>query len=302
MELTSAPSFDAMLEPIAHIFRSLNSRVVTTRSAVLRKLLKLNLLVSYYFNKHLQQLGGAPSHYLIDNFDGNLKLRVDRSRAMGSSLYWTGFHEFKEMMFLHRYLQPDMVVLDVGANLGEYAIFFAKRVPHGIVIAFEPVESSRRELIENCRLNSFQNIDIKDFGLSDRSQTITMYEIDDAHEGLSTLYPGGRPTRSRFDIQLRRLDEELGALGIERVDLIKIDIEGGELFALSGAEEAIQKYRPVVMIEINDVTYSAARYTSKDVDNFFSRLGYKPHRVSPGGDLVSCLQLPAFGNVIYRHV
>ena len=288
-----------MVEWIANFFRFGNSHVVTTKFSIARKLLKVNLLISYYFNKRFQKLGGKPSPYLISNFDSDIVLNIDRSRAMGSSLFWTGFHEFKELMYLHRFLKPHMIALDVGANLGEYTLFMAKRLSKGKVIAFEPVETTRNELVFNCGLNPFDNIQILGYGLGKKQEMITIYEIDDAHEGLSTVYPGDRKVRASFVIQLQKLDDEFESLGISSVDFIKLDIEGGELFALQGAKKVIEKFLPMIMIEINDVTYGAANYSSHDVDSFMATLGYKPYQVNKNGDLAKCSLLPSFGNIIY---
>jgi FkbM family methyltransferase len=289
-----------MMDVLARFFRMVNAHLITTNSRFVRRFLKIVLLISYYFNKRFQKLGSLENTYVIKNFDHDLKLRIDRSREMGSSLFWTGFHEFKELMYLNRFLKPNMVALDVGANLGEYTLFMAKRLPQGKVIAFEPFEKTRVELKHNCTINHLNNIDVKDYGLGVNEELVTLYEIDDTHEGLSTAFPADRTIRNRFEIQLKSLDDELDVLKLNRLDFIKIDIEGGELFALQGSMQSLKQYRPLVMIEINDYTYKAAGYTSKDVNDFFTGLNYRAFQVNRDGNLNICSNLPAFGNVVYK--
>lgn len=289
-----------MMDFLAQFFRTINAYLITTNSSVFRRFLKIVLLTSYYSNKQFQKLGGIENIYLIKNFDHDLKLRVDRSKEMGSSLFWTGFHEFKELMYLNRFLKPSMVVLDVGANLGEYTLFMAKRLPQGKVIALEPVEKTRLELSHNCVINHLKNVDVKDYGLGAREELVTLYEIDDTHEGLSTAFPADRTIRNRFEIQLKSLDNELDILKLTRLDFIKIDIEGGELFALQGSIQSLKHFRPLVMVEINDYTYKAAGYASKDVNDFFTSLNYRAFQVNRDGNLTSCNKLPTFGNVVYK--
>ena len=292
--------FGKMKDWIACFFRSINANIVTTHSAIGRKFLKLFFLLSFYFSRWFRKLGGAPSFYIINNFDTDLKLKIDRSRSMGSSLYWTGFHEFRELLFLHRFLQPSMVAIDVGANLGEYTLFMAKRLHKGKVISFEPVKETFSLLTENVNLNSFNNVELLPFGLGSKSEEIIIHEIDDSHEGLSTLYPGDRKIARSFSIELRTFDDEFQSLKIASVDFIKLDIEGGELPALQGAKRMIEKFRPLIMIEINDLTYKAAGYSSLDVLNFFKEINYSAFGVSSDAQLEPCVQLPSFGNVIFK--
>ena len=70
-----------------------------------------------------------------------------------------------------------------------------------------------------------------------------------------------------------------GTTGPGRIDFIKIDIEGSELFALRGAVHTIEKFHPWVMVEINDSTYGMAGYSSAEIFEFFDQLGYTPYKL-----------------------
>jgi FkbM family methyltransferase len=221
---------------------------------------------------------------------------------MGFAIYWSGFHEFREFLFLHRFLKKEMVFVDIGANLGEYSVFAAKRVRAGRVLAFEPLPGMVKRLKENIDLNGFSNVDILPIGLSDTEAILPIHEIDDSHEGLSTFYPGSMKSKYRVEVPLKILDSEVRNLGVNRVDFIKMDIEGGELGALKGARKTIEHYRPVLMVEINEATYRAAGYETADVGKFFNTLGYGAFTISKNLALVPCLQLPVLGNVIFKPV
>jgi len=286
---------------LAWIFRTLNAKIITTQFEFVRKPLKVVLLISQQFVKgSAQQLHGKHTWVIINNFDGNIKLKIDRSRMMGASFFWTGIHELREFIFLHRFLRPDMVAMDVGANLGEYTVFMAKRLARGRVFSFEPMKSIRDLLVENINLNGFSNVQVFDYGVSDRKQTLNFHEIDDGNEGLGTFYPGLKKSTKHEEILLKPLDEEFSSLRFDRVDFIKIDIEGGELFALKGAAVTIRKYRPLVMVEVSEENYKAAGYATSDVAAFFGRENYKPYTVNKKGDLVECSEMPPFGNVFFK--
>ena len=75
----------------------------------------------------------------------------------------------KEVAFVRRFLQPGMVVIDIGANYGAYAIPMTKLVgAAGMVVAYEPASTTRADLETSRRLNSFTNLEIMPFALSDR--------------------------------------------------------------------------------------------------------------------------------------
>lgn len=286
---------------LAKTFRSVNSRLITVDNVIAEKVLKSVFAVSVFVYRNFgKNKDVKPAVVQIDNFDGSVKMMIDRSRSMGSAIYWTGFHEFREFLFLHKFLKPEMVVVDVGANQGEYALFSAKRVTKGKVIAFEPLPSILKVLYENIRLNNFTNIQVFPGGLSDVEGSLKIHEIEDEHEGLATIYPGERKSRSSFDIKLRTLDDVVREESVERIDFVKIDIEGGELKALVGSQQSIQKHKPVFMVEINEVTYRSAGYTVDDIDSFFKKNSYQAWSIGKGGRLLKCMKLPAFGNIVFK--
>ncbi len=285
---------------ISNVFRTINSKLITTDNIVVEKILKLFFFISLIVYRYDRKKKRESTPVVINNFDGNIKMKVDRARVMGAGLYWTGFHEFREFLFLHRFLKKDMVFVDVGANQGEYALFAAKRLFQGSVLAFEPLPSIRKVLHENILLNGFKNIQVFDCGLSDKTDTLVIHEIEDMNEGLATFYLGNLTSKAEISVQLKSLDQILTALPETRIDFMKIDVEGGELNALKGSVKTIEKYKPFIMIEINNGTYKAAGYTIANVENFFYKINYIPYSIGKRGRLIKCQTLPAFGNIVFK--
>lgn len=285
---------------VAKFFRSTNARLITANTEIERKLLKPIFLLSIYINRWTKKPANSKEDILvISNFDADLKLMIDRSRSMGASIFWTGFHEYREFLFLNKFLNADMVAVDVGANLGEYTLFLAKRLSNGRVFSFEPLENMRTQLMTNVKLNGFNQVEVFGYGLSDRKEQMEIHEIDNPHEGLATTYLGTRKSKATFTIQLDSLDAVFPTFNVNRIDFLKLDIEGGELKALQGAQSTISRFRPYVMIEINEETYQAAGYTTAAIASFFLQLNYLPFRVNKMGRLEPCPRLPVFGNIIY---
>lgn len=289
-----------MLFFITRIFRGINARLINTDNLILEKVYKVCFALSIVFYRRFRFASVKQSVVIIDNYDQTIKMKIDRTRSMGAAIFWTGFHEFREFIFLHHFLAPDMVFVDVGANQGEYALFAAKRLVKGSVLAFEPLPSIRTLFQENIALNQFNNIQVVDKGLADGDASLTIHEIEDRHEGLATVYLGDRKSKQAYTIQLIALDDFINAQSVRRVDIIKIDIEGGELKALQGSKATIEKFKPVVMIEINEQTYTAAGYQVADVANFFKALHYRPYEIMKRGRLSPIDTLPAFGNIVYK--
>ncbi len=285
-------------DSIAKTIRSFNSEIISTRPGFRRKLLKVSLLLSFKLSKRVK---GEDREQVIDNFDSDIRLVVNTSRTMGKAIFWTGFHELKELMFLHQFLRPESVFVDIGANMGEYALFAAKRVPLGRVIAYEPLPRMRLLLEKNRDLNGFKNITVVPIALSDKPGRLKIFEVKDVHEGLATIFPGDRESESAVEVELRTLDDEIASsVQTARVDFVKLDIEGSELFALRGARETIRRFRPHVMVEINESTYKNAGYSRGEVKAFFDGLSYQPFELDKEARLVPCKELPVFGNLIFR--
>ncbi len=287
-----------MINFIARFLRSQNARLLNGNSKVVQKTLKGFYALSILFHK--VKWGNKNGFIVIDNFDGDLKLKVNRSWVMGFSIYWSGYHEYREFVFLNKFLKPEMVFVDIGANLGEYSMFAAKRLTQGRVLAFEPLPKMWKLLEENAHLNNFTNINIYKYGLSDREAVLPIHEIEDLHEGLTTLFPGERTTRNVTEVPLKSFDTEVEKYAINRIDFIKCDIEGGELFALRGAQKSIEKFRPVVMVELNALTYASAGYSVKDVHDFFESLSYKPFEIIGEGELSLTVQNSNFRNLVFK--
>jgi len=240
-------------------------------------------------------------------FAGNIQMVVDRNTYMGGSIYWSGVHHLQELLYLDKRLSGDMVFVDVGANQGEFSLFAARHLPHGKVLAFEPVSTNRKALEENIKLNRFQHLTLYPFGLSDQQGSFDIYTSLDKnvfhgqHEGLSTLYPSDHRNTLEETIALNVFDDYFG--GHEQpIDFVKIDVEGAEWAVLKGMQNHLRKYRPELMIEINEETFSSAGYSTKDIVGFLQSLGYEPYAIWRGRlRKTSFENLSQWGNYIFRY-
>ncbi len=154
------------------------------------------------------------------------------------------------------YVPVDAVCLDIGANIGLYTLAFAALAREGKVFAFEPAPGSYDFLNRNVALNRADNVETFHLAVGAESGTVDFHDIpfftagSFAVEGDSFLTSEVLGS-SFFRAASVTVDEFVGDHGLSRVDVIKIDVEGGEISVLEGATQSLSRHRPVVVLEFN---------------------------------------------------
>lgn len=239
-----------------------------------------------------------------------ITFKVDISTYLGRLLYWRGAHEWAPIMALRNIIKNGFTCIDIGANQGEYTLWMAKLAgANGQVISFEPLTKMFKQLSENIALNkSMANriIPIKK-GLSDKESELPIYSVNaDSkyadNEGMPSLFPTSSKNTFVENILLSTLDIELNKLNIQKVDFIKVDVEGAELSVLKGAFNTLSKFKPILLIEFNEATFKAAGYTSIDIFNFLNQFGYKFYLIGTRGNISKCNidRIPEFCNILAK--
>jgi FkbM family methyltransferase len=210
-----------------------------------------------------------------------------RRDYMGGAVLSGGF-ELAERAFLSRFLRPGMTVLDIGAHHGLYTLLACKAVgPSGQVIAFEPSPRERKALRLNVGLNLCKNAVIQELALGNEEGETTLHVVDHLETGCNSLRPPALPgSTSLVSVRIISLDRWLAAHHLQSVDFIKLDVEGGELSVLLGAQELLERRpRPVILAEVQDIRTKPWGYRGRDIIDFLSGRGYKWFRVSAQGSL-----------------
>lgn len=136
-------------------------------------------------------------------------------------------------------VRPDWVVFDVGANVGVYSVLAGQLASDGRVFAFEPTSTS--EMLErNLSANGVEGVTVVRRAVSNATgrRRDKIYRIW-----------GQAPDEGDFDFVT--LDDFCETESLQRIDLIKIDVDGFELEALLGARRILDRFRPVLIVEIN---------------------------------------------------
>jgi FkbM family methyltransferase len=207
--------------------------------------------------------------------------------ALDHELMYNGFEE-TEMRFVQRLLRPGMTVLDIGAHHGLYTLLSAKRVGRrGRVIAFEPSPRECRRLAKHVRVNRCGNVEVEACAVGDRQGEAELFMVDGFRDWGNSLRPPAVPEPTRqVRVPVRRLDDVLAERGIERVDFIKLDAEGGELGALEGAKRLLQTApRPAILAEVEDIRTRPWGYPAREIMQLLARWNYRWFALSEMGTL-----------------
>ncbi|MBI4236173.1 MAG: FkbM family methyltransferase, partial [Chloroflexi bacterium] len=148
------------------------------------------------------------------------------------------YEEQKELDWIQRVLKPGMVFFDIGANQGIYTVVAAKAVGEtGRVYAFEPVPSELRKLRANLRFNRLRNVTVVDKAVGDYDGTTTIHACEPHKGGFSSIKAPSDYLNLKWEIievPIMRLDTFVQQQGIERIDYLKMDVEGAERIVIAG--------------------------------------------------------------------
>ncbi len=179
---------------------------------------------------------GRAVYFVIDNGED----RIHRCQARGE------FYEQAVLVGLARHLPEGGVFVDIGANIGNHTLFMALHGGAGRVIPIEPNPAAIRLLAGAVRLNRIEDrVELRALGYGLGDADAGGYAIHDPKGNLGWA----RLTEGGGDIEVRRGDTLLA--GEPQIDMIKIDVEGMEIAALSGLEETIARCRPMLFVEVD---------------------------------------------------
>lgn len=229
----------------------------------------------------------------VTTIEKTIKVRTNLSDHIESQLFWQGFQEADEgvLRLIYKYLPRDGIFFDIGANIGSLTLVGAKIASAGQIYAFEPSDHHCARLTYNLALNNFSNVTLIKKGLHSTSGTATLYRpsTDEMinNSGAASLYPNTTISEKLFNekIELIKLDDFVEEQHIFRIDLIKIDIEGSEYNALLGGLATLKRFRPVVLIELDQDNLYRAGCTSADILNFWYSLDYQVSRINVYGEI-----------------
>ncbi len=171
------------------------------------------------------------------------KMAVNLQEQLARDIFFNGIYEPVTAAVIEHLLQPGDIFFDVGANQGQFSLLGAQRVgKNGTVYSFEPNGLVRRLLEQSIVLNRFSNVHIQDAACVDKAGLFVLQlqpGTGNAYGGAKTVDRTGEPNEQA--VKGINLDEFVAEQAIDRIDLMKMDIEGGEAKALIGMQAILKR-------------------------------------------------------------
>lgn len=194
-------------------------------------------------------------------------------------VYWVfvnGYQRDPVVRLSRELLLPGDTVLDVGANIGLWAMGAARAVGEsGSVHAVEPIPENHSRLVSNLALNRLHHVRTVQMAFSNQSGPDTMFRPTYANSGHPSL---GRRDGLDAPIEVRAItvDDYCKQERLEQIDFVKIDVEGAELLVLEGATRLLaSRNAPAIMFEVNEETARKLGATTARVKKLLGANGYE---------------------------
>jgi len=190
-------------------------------------------------------------HAVLPYCDG-LRFKLNTKEVIGWRIFFSGEYEPCTNAAIRAVCRPGDMVIDAGANNGSETLLAALLVgAKGRVYAFEPVPHVNGQLADNVRLNRLENIvSLETVALGPDERAVSFFLMPDSvpNQGMSSQfrYSGCSET---LQVRQRSLDNWAAECKLERLDLLKMDIQGGELGLLEGGRATISHHLPAIIAE-----------------------------------------------------
>ena len=184
---------------------------------------------------------------LLHGYHLNLDMQTEKD-------YWLGTYEVNLQTMIRTLCRKNMVVYDIGANIGYISLLFAKQTgKSGQVFAFEPLPENCSRLEKNIALNNLENsITLIQAAVIDKSGSTTFMVHKSGAMGKAV---GSKGRDEEYLMQIIvpavSLDDFVFTQNNPPPKLIKMDIEGGEVLAIKGMQRTLKEVKPVILVEIH---------------------------------------------------
>ena len=199
----------------------------------------------------------------VREVQGSLMVLDLSDKGIHRDLYLNGIREPQATKYLQSILDPEWTVVDIGANIGYYALQEAKMVRN--VVAIEPGPANFQALVKNLLLNKCDNVAACSYAIGD-SDGVVGFELAQACNWNSVSLSKGD-----IEVPVRKLDNLLNGRG---VDFVRMDVEGYEMNVLKGMERILSNHPPRMFIEIHRDKLRDYGSSQREVLEYLARFGY----------------------------
>lgn len=235
----------------------------------------------------------VPAQPFVAQVEGH-RMLLDPHEAYNWRLFKWGMAYAEEYRPFCAMVRPGMTVVDAGANVGVFTLAAARRVgPQGKVIAFDPLPRNYRYVVANTVLNGYGNVVVEQQAVGDRDGEMEINLFGGDNVSVSDEVTGG-DGKEPITVPCCRLDTYLREHGVERVDVVKVDVEGAEGAVLEGMTETLKAQKPAVIMEVHPDFLQSVSGSPREVLGRLQALGYRIWHLEGGGRSVAVEDVAAF--------
>lgn len=230
----------------------------------------------------------------VNRMGFELKLRIDD--WIPQHIYFLGAYSQPELKILDEFLFDGAVFIDVGANIGVFTLQASRLVgANGRVVSFEPYSENFKLLNRHVRINHLSNVTTEKFAISDSNgKAMLYYDPNEKNLGMVSMTPLNNVCSEEIDAIM--FDCYAQTYDLQRVDFVKIDVEGFEYNVLKGMEGVLKKFNPPLLLEILDCDLLCKE---EEVENYLSVLGYVKYYISDDGTVSEIVTNPQRRNYLF---
>lgn len=209
----------------------------------------------------------------------NLKMLLTLKDWVQFNLFIYGQYENNETKLVRKLCRNESVFFDIGANVGYYSLIAAKTNPNNRIYAFEPVSRTYERAAANIKLNQLNNVFLHKKIISNHSGVASINVGNENNWGMSSLVQHDQLSGNSEQVESITLDNFVKEQKINRLDLVKIDVEGFEMNVLEGMNDTLNLFKPIILIEILDHNLEANGHKPSDIYNFLWEKGYHSYKI-----------------------
>jgi len=238
-------------------------------------------LADFFLNPVFETVG--PFAPIWVQVDPKIKMELDPYDMVSRRILETGAWEPESIQAVADHLRPGATFIDVGAHIGYYSLKAAALVgPEGHVISIEPNPQTLSKLRGNVAANGARAVSVWPVACAASESTLQLYAAPESNTGESSLAKENASQEgaaaAAFSVPARPLDAIVKEANLDRVGVIKIDVEGAELEVLKGSARTLEEFHPVLIVEMVPTQLKAMGATVDDVTRFLASHGYRAVR------------------------
>jgi len=217
------------------------------------------------------------------------KMFLDKEDTLSLSI--RGVWEKFETECIKKILTKEMVVIDLGANIGYYTLIFAKLVgPQGKIFAFEPEPNNFDLLKKKTLINGYQNVVLEQKAISNKNERLKLY-LDKKNLGAHKLF-FTHADQKFIEVDVITLDDYFNNYD-GNIDFIKMDVEGSEILIIEGMSNLLKKNTNIIMmVEFAPILIKKAGRNPEELLEILTKHDFKLFELNPKKESIMRVNIP----------